>query len=68
VCHFCGHKFIPDEPAEQRRDAAVRQAAALERPKLAAEFFEVNGHVHRPEGDGSTSAINGGGERIKFPN
>ena len=68
VCHFCGHKFTPEDPAEEQRNAAVRRAPALEQQKLEVDLVEVNGHVYRSEEDGSVSAVNSPGERIKFPN
>ncbi len=57
VCHFCGHKFAPEEVAEQQRDAAGRKA----------EFpDELKDYRFRVEKDGSISAVNARGARVQF--
>jgi hypothetical protein len=64
VCHFCGHKFAPEEAAKLQIDA---DRLAAQRHAAMAEFPDVlNDYRYRVEKNGSVSTIDGRGARINF--
>jgi rubredoxin len=67
VCHFCGHKFEPEEVAAQLASQQRNAAKAAQRQfAVTAEFSNaLGGYLYRVEKDGSVSAVCRG-ERVQF--
>jgi hypothetical protein len=68
VCHFCGHKFAPEELAAQHDAVLAEQRLAAQLHAAAKAEFpdELNDYLYRVEKDGSVSAVNRRGEHIRF--
>ena len=58
VCRYCGHKFAPEEVAEEQKRLAAKRA----------EFpNELNGYRYRIEQDQSVLGLDPTGREIRFP-